>query len=155
MNVLIILLNLLFTISFFSDPVVVAFSVQLSNRVDNGEQLSIIRFEHVLTNIGNGYDVNSGIFIAPVPGLYSFSAELASPAAGRLYIMFNGTNVAYLFVNGVGWQSCSETVSLKLHFGDKVWISGRGRAEGYADHNCGDANCYHSSFTGVLVQTYV
>ena len=139
---------MVFTMLFFSDHVVVAFSVQLKNRVDNDGQRSIVRFEHVLTNIGNGYDVNTGIFIAPVSGLYSFAAELASPAPGGFYIILNDTNVAYLFVTGGKWESCSETVTLKLDVGDKVWILGRGRAEGYAGHNCGDTTCYHSSFTG-------
>lgn len=136
------------------DPVMVGFSVHLRNRVTTGGLRPTIKFEHVVTNVGNGYDVNTGIFTAPVPGLYFFSAELASPSNARFYLMFNGTVVTYLFTIGANtkWESSSESITLKLELGDKVWVNGLGTIEGYEPHNC-QPTCYHSSFAGFLIQS--
>ena len=140
--------------SLFSDHKLVGFSVYLKNRVENGQLISAVKFEHVITNTGNGYDVHTGLFTAPAAGLYSFSARMSSPKSSQWYIMWNGETVAYLFTTGSHekWESCSESVSLKLTAGDKVWIDGKGTFEGYEPFHCNDRVCYHTSFTGLLVQ---
>ena len=140
----------------FSDPLAVGFSAHLKNRLVSKEP-SIIRFNHVLANTGNGYDVHTGIFVATVAGLYSFTIDISSAVSSRAYIMFNGMYVGYCFITGVGgkWESCSQTVALQLNIGDKVWAAGIGQIEGYEEYKCknrGD-QCYHSTFTGFKVQS--
>ena len=119
------------------------------------EQQSIIRFNDVLTNIGHGYDVDTGIFVASVVGLYSFTIDVASPVAARAYIMFNGKYVGYCFLIGGKWEPCSQTVALQLNIGDKVWATGIGQIEGYEEYKCKNRGeqCYHSTFTGFKVQS--
>ena len=143
-----------FAFRVFSDPLVVGFSAHLKNRFVSKEP-SIIRYNHVLSNTGNGYDVHTGIFVATVAGHYSFTIDIVSPVASQAYIMFNGMYVGYCFITGTGgkWESCTQTVALLLDIGDKVWVTGVGQIEGYEEYACGGRKCYHSTFTGFKVQS--
>ena len=138
----------------FSDPLAVGFSAHLKNRFVSKEP-SIIRFNHVLANTGNGYDVHTGIFVATVAGLYSFTIDIASAISSRAFIMSNGMYVGYCFVTGIGgkWESCTQTVALLLNIGDKVWVTGYGQVEGFEEFGCGGHKYYHSTFTGFKVQS--
>jgi len=51
-------------------------------------------FEDVLHNDGNGYNADTGVFTAPLAGLYSFSASYEAEAAG------GDNSVAAIFVDG-------------------------------------------------------
>lgn len=135
----------------------VGFSAQLSSKVNSGSQPKTVVFDYVITNIGNAYDEKTGIFTAPVAGLYSISAALASPSSGRFFIILNEKSVGYLFTTGTGskWEANSETVTLSLNPNDKVYVAGTGTHEGYLPFDCGQLHCYHSSFTGVLISPQV
>ncbi|OWF54132.1 C1q-related factor-like [Mizuhopecten yessoensis] len=53
-------------------PTQVAFYVQLKTNVANIGNYQTIKFDHVRTNIGGGYNLVTGIFIVPTPGTYVF-----------------------------------------------------------------------------------
>ena len=107
----------------------------------------------MLSNTGNGYDGHTGIFVATVAGLYSFTIDIATPVTLRTFIMFKGVSVGYCYIAGGEWKSCTQTVVLLLDIGDKVWVTGVGQIEGYEDHTCFGHQCYHSTFTGFKVQS--
>ncbi|XP_052405130.1 cerebellin-2 [Carassius gibelio] len=91
------------------------------------EEATTLVYENVLTNIGNAYDANTGIFTAPVKGVYFFNFVVFNP-----YDISTGVR---LFKNGhfvVGAtdnppkQDTEDTtcnsVSLILEQGDRIYL---------------------------------
>ncbi|XP_026060879.1 cerebellin 9 [Carassius auratus] len=91
------------------------------------EEETTLVYENVLTNIGNAYDANTGIFTAPVKGVYFFNFVVFNP-----YDISTGVR---LFKNGhfvVGAtdnppkQDTEDTtcnsVSLILEQGDRIYL---------------------------------
>ncbi|XP_052789905.1 cerebellin-1-like [Mya arenaria] len=62
----------------------VAFQVVLKKKSEKFHTNQPINFDHVITNIGNGFDIRTGIFIAPIGGVYVFSATIL--AANGYYV---------------------------------------------------------------------
>lgn len=88
-------------------------------------------FNNVKLNLGDGYHSNHGIFIAPKPGLYVFSASVTSyPSADShvftAVIVKNGTPLAGLIGNGGSKDIVSDqgsgTVTMLLETNDEVWV---------------------------------
>ena len=52
---------------------------QLSTSMVNPAAETVIKFDSVVTNIGDGYDPETGVFIAEVAGTYNFHLFAASP----------------------------------------------------------------------------
>ncbi|XP_036968073.1 complement C1q-like protein 2 [Acanthopagrus latus] len=106
-------------------------------------------YNMVLTNIGNAYNPSTGIFAAPVAGVYYFSIYYHAGGAreGKLYLYKNGQ----LMIATTDHKSDSDTadnggnaVFLQLQQGDRVYVQL-------------PANCHvwgsdvHTTFNGFLV----
>ena len=61
-----------------SDSQNVAFMAQLSKTLVNPPKDTVVKFESVITNVGNGYKPELGTFVAPVSGVYSISLVASS-----------------------------------------------------------------------------
>ena len=48
----------------------VAFHASLSSAIDSPHNGHLMQFDNVLTNIGNGYNHNDGVFTCPQTGTY-------------------------------------------------------------------------------------
>ncbi|XP_062577002.1 cerebellin-2-like [Saccostrea cucullata] len=86
---------------------------------------STVHFLKVITNAGNGFDPNTGIFRAPVSGLYLFSASILSLAGHevRCEIAKNGDVVAYIFSgDNATYSTGTQSVLLDLVQHDEIWI---------------------------------
>jgi hypothetical protein len=101
----------------------VAFTTRLlSNTTVSPHHL--VDFDDVLTNIGNGYHANeSGLFIAPVAGVYVFTVTISSfsTAQTRVDVILNFTVElcrTYATPNATGPGTCVAVVHLAV--GDKV-----------------------------------
>ncbi|KAH3888388.1 uncharacterized protein LOC127846668 [Dreissena polymorpha] len=107
-----------------------------------------IIFEHVILNEGGGYNVNHGIFTAPVTGYYLISTSiLHSPQSNPLkaVIMHNGALIAIAYGSpGVSDQG-TQTVVLKVTAGEQVWIGNRDSSNVYV------VGSSYSSFSGFLL----
>ena len=108
----------------------IAFDVVLSKDALHAEQDFVLKFDRILTNIGNGYNAAKGIFTAPVSGTYLFSWNIRSG--------YHASIISKLMVNGRPMQAThtdssldtqygfeahsSKTVILTINEADQVWI---------------------------------
>ncbi|XP_077443209.1 complement C1q tumor necrosis factor-related protein 3-like [Stigmatopora argus] len=109
----------------------VAFSVALKADDDHQENYgpynspTTLLFKRVVTNVGGGYDIDTGIFTAPVKGLYFVTFTGASPESGRMNaaVMKNGVNMFAIFDNKNKASSATNGMALELNAGDKVSVT--------------------------------
>ncbi|XP_071171994.1 heavy metal-binding protein HIP-like [Mytilus edulis] len=107
---------------------------------------STVVFDKVFTNTGDAYDSKTGIFRAPVKGLYYFDCSFLSLGTPlHLILMKNNNRLTY----GHSFSSHdADSISgtLQLAIGDKVFVQ---------HYPTGSEVLYHSysSFTGYLIST--
>ncbi|XP_003460222.2 complement C1q tumor necrosis factor-related protein 3 isoform X1 [Oreochromis niloticus] len=132
----------------------VAFSASLLDH-GNGHtgpfntQITLI-FKHVVTNIGNAYNPQTGIFTAPVRGVYHFDWSLyehGNIAAG-VVLFRNGENIFIVYEHQpTGGVSASNAASLLLEVGDQVSV------RLWANSRVYDSENHHTTFSGHLIFT--
>lgn len=106
-------------------------------------------FPVVITNLGNGYDRNDGVFTAPTAGTYVFFVNIISystKAVSVKIILNGGSKVASLAESGSSnpYNSGSNLAVLTLQKADRVWVN----------HNYGVGyygNYPTTSFSGFLI----
>ncbi|KAK7461196.1 hypothetical protein BaRGS_00038755 [Batillaria attramentaria] len=108
----------------------VAFSARFAgDNHDNGIALghqSVLRFDHVITNIGSGYNPRTGIFTAPVAGVYVFFLSFMSvynQGDVMLVIDKHGEELDTAFANAkTKYDQGSTEVTTHLTVGEKLWV---------------------------------
>ncbi|XP_060578276.1 complement C1q tumor necrosis factor-related protein 2-like [Ruditapes philippinarum] len=101
----------------------VAFNAYSSTGGNYGVDESII-FPVVLLNEGCGYNESTGIFTAPVAGMYQFSVQICNAAYKYLCaaIVHENTTIA-ITTNYDTVSTCSSTmVPAKIETGDQVYV---------------------------------
>ena len=87
---------------------------------------STVIFDSVVTNVGNGYNVDDGIFVAQYDGVYQFSASMMTGADGEIwsYFSLNGKRVAYIYAHASEGRhdQGANTVILQLYKGNRVCV---------------------------------
>ena len=114
-------------ISRHAQTPLVAFTAALTNHLTGFGNGQNVRFDHVITNVGNGYAHSQGTFTAPVAGVYVFSTTLMSyyNHNDHFQLMINGNMVYRLYVGGGGSNNHDTTgssVVIHLQQGDIVSI---------------------------------
>lgn len=105
---------------------VIAFHASLQSHLRNVPVNTIMKFEKVHLNKGNGYDPATGVFTAPEDGVYSFAWSFLTSKDGTLY-------TAAVVDNQIQAKSGIEKpqsiyINTSGHFiqelkkGNKVWI---------------------------------
>lgn len=109
----------------------VAFSVRFkTDPPDTGILLSThstLKFDDIITNIGNGYNPQTGIFTAPVGGVYGFFLTLMSVNQHPptfLSINKHGVVLDEVFAEGSldNYDQGSTQVTTHLQAGEQVWV---------------------------------
>ena len=113
---------------------------------------SIIPFELARLNKGRAMNLVSGIFTAPVTGVYNF--QFTGVKAGSsdyldIFLQVNGENVGFAYTDDPSHTKSASvislTASLRLRVNDKVNLYKRNVGILY------DSNLHHTHFTGWLV----
>ncbi|XP_048020570.1 cerebellin 14 [Megalobrama amblycephala] len=121
----------------------VAFSASLSASSDrkyfgpHAEETTLV-YENAYTNIGNAYDVNTGIFTAPVKGVYFFNFVVFNPYAlsTGVRLLKNGNFVVAASDNPPGQDTEDTTcnsVTLLLEQGDQIYLQLLNQCRIYTD----------------------
>ncbi|KAL6489713.1 hypothetical protein MHYP_G00000580 [Metynnis hypsauchen] len=122
----------------------VAFSASLSalefGHINFGpypNQVTLV-YQNAFTNIGSAYDPNTGIFTAPVRGVYYFSFVVFNPydLSTGLSLMKNGQHVVSVSDNPPGVDTedtASNAASLLLEKGDQVCVQLMQNRKVYSD----------------------
>ncbi|XP_062375733.1 complement C1q-like protein 2 [Sardina pilchardus] len=106
-------------------------------------------YRHIYTNVGNAYNPNTGVFTAPVRGVYSFVLfVLGQGHATRTGVSLhkNGEHVVIAWSNQPsGYDKTSNGASLLLEVGDVVYVKLWHNGWVYDDQN------HHTTFSGHLL----
>ncbi|XP_059357517.1 cerebellin-2-like [Carassius carassius] len=91
------------------------------------EEAITLVYENVLTNIGNAYDANTGIFTAPVKGVYFFNFVVFNPYDISTGVrLFKNGNFVVAATDNPPKQDTEDTtcnsVSLILEQGDRIHL---------------------------------
>lgn len=103
-----------------------AFYAYMSNKENNPGRHHTIIFDHVITNYGNAYNQYTGIFTAPIPGLYVFSYAITADneASIPVEVVKNaqviGSSITYTSSNYR--HNTASTVVIELSAGDSCFI---------------------------------
>lgn len=128
----------------------VSFLARLSADYSPSEDQKII-FDIHDVNEGGAYSPTSGVFTAPLEGLYLFAVTITTRKKDPdAYLFRNGYTVLPLFNHSEDdYRQASASVVLHLVTGDRVWVDWNGATETsiiQAKHE--------SVFSGCLLQSY-
>ncbi|XP_041374698.1 multimerin-2-like [Gigantopelta aegis] len=127
--------------------VVVAFHAEISVGLTDMLTHSVIRFNKVDVNIGNGYNSGSGMFRAPVSGVYLIFLQVYSVPGHFVAISLfkKGMEVNEAVAGSGGYHTSTVAQMMHLNKGEDVW----------EQHLVGDTslNKYHRvHFSGFLLK---
>ncbi|XP_032444453.1 complement C1q-like protein 2 isoform X2 [Xiphophorus hellerii] len=108
-------------------------------------------FKHVVTNIGNTYNPNTGLFTAPVRGVYHFEFHIYGHGSTNPTSAVLIKNREHIFTSwthqSAGGQKASNGVSVLLEIGDVVFL------RMWANSWVADTEDHHTTFSGHLLFT--
>ena len=123
----------------------VAFTAELSETITTTGITTLVN-DFVITTIGGGYDKTTGVFTAPVSGVYVFMATAAPGEDGkRLRVNMKCKDVIIAFMFAKDENSCSCHTVVRLAVGEEVYV------ETY-DEEYTFAGPGPTSFSGMLLQ---
>ena len=106
----------------------VAFTATVTQYMTSQHGQTLV-FPHIITNVGGGYNGNTGVFTAPRDGVYVFFCKITSysdPSDMYYEFILNGSAKTHNLVYGRSanpYRTSSNSIVLQLTHGDRVWIN--------------------------------
>lgn len=108
----------------------VAFFATASDRQSGLSDQQVIKFNKVITNVGQGYDHSSGIFTAPTDGTYNFQTTVLTDNNAEIwgFIDVNGNSNAWYNAHATNGRhaSGSQNLVVALKQGDQISVRNYG-----------------------------
>ncbi|CAI5671839.1 unnamed protein product [Oreochromis niloticus] len=110
---------------------------------------TILVYKGVITNIGNAYSPVTGVFTAPIPGVYYFTLFYHAAASHPQYLFLHKNSEVIVMTNdNISHSDATDNggnaVFVQLQQGDKVYVR-----MGKLSHVWGSQS--HTTFSGILV----
>ncbi|XP_061186567.1 complement C1q tumor necrosis factor-related protein 6-like [Saccostrea echinata] len=110
----------------------------------------VMVFSKVITNIGGGYNSNTGIFTAPVAGMYHFFLNLVGydTKSIDLHVVSNGNSKVTAMSEASAsstYQTGTNMLVVRLEQDDTVWIKRKSGSGYYSD------SIPYTTFSGFLI----
>nr|XP_022290582.1 uncharacterized protein LOC111102222 [Crassostrea virginica] len=143
------ILRLKTNVTKFSEKVAFTATVTQDMTSQSGQTLV---FPHIITNVGGGYNGNTGVFTAQRDGVYVFFCKITGRDNSgdiRFEFILNGSAKTHNLVYGRSthpYRTSSNSIVLQLTHGDRVWIK---MSEGGKHYNYGAGG--DQSFSGYLL----
>ncbi|KAL3871581.1 hypothetical protein ACJMK2_039572 [Sinanodonta woodiana] len=106
-------------------PSNVGFTARLSNSITSGLSThQILVFDNVYINVGNGYDALTGVFRAPVAGMYVILMTVSSISdywPEDIEVVHNGEVLCRAVATQLHYGGCPCNAVVLLKVGDAVW----------------------------------
>lgn len=117
----------------------VAFHAKLKNPISSLSPNQIIKYDNVITNIGEGYDRTTGKFTAPMDGVYSFFWTYMTKKGARVYIggIVEGKQIVWtaMYDQTATWASATGHLVVMMKRGTRFWTSNTSKYSTYIhDH---------------------
>ncbi|KAL4237301.1 Complement C1q tumor necrosis factor-related protein 3 [Mactra antiquata] len=137
---------------------VIAFTAAISPKVvDHVKDNDIIKFDTTITDVGGGYNNITGVFVAPLSGIYSFSCSLLDhsgihqgPDGAMIHaeIIHNQRLLGRIFAHASTTyrDQGAQTVVAVVKQGDQVFV------RSVDNQDLGLGGEFYSTFTGHLLQ---
>ncbi|XP_077997601.1 caprin-2-like [Glandiceps talaboti] len=129
----------------------VAFSVVRTTSLGPVSSDTVIVYDKVYSNDGNGYNTSTGKFTCPVSGMYYFMiSALRQSSSYHLHVCLikNTTKLPCIYAHNSGGRShgaASNSVIIDIDHGDEIWVR---LVSGYAVYS----DIYeYTTFTGYLL----
>ncbi|XP_063426369.1 collagen alpha-2(VIII) chain-like [Mytilus trossulus] len=131
----------------FSRTTIPAFQSMLTHPQTPGNN-GVIKFDKVIINTQKGFNPTTGIFTAPVAGVYQFSYTVMSLSGKHLivYISHNNIRQQTTWMKGSSHETGTANFILHLKKGDQVAVKSEGS---YTIHS--HKNYPYSWFSGYLI----
>ena len=115
-----------------------------------------IVFDKIETNIGNAYSQFTGVFTAPLDGVYQFNLEVSIPNGVKgnfLHILIekNGVRAGYIFFSVESNIWIRKTTSVTLHLLHRDTVQSVIVRSGGTGNNVIGGAAFHSHFSGFLI----
>ncbi|KAK3089175.1 hypothetical protein FSP39_001465 [Pinctada imbricata] len=104
----------------------VAFTGVLTGTITLGDEQVLI-YNKVLLNVGNGYNIKSGHFVAPVSGIYSVSVSLMGFQSNSVHLQLvkDGKELVRLWTAIGSHRLGAQTIAVQLRKNEAVWVRRR------------------------------
>ena len=102
-------------------------------------------FDKVWTNVGNGYNPNTGKFTAPKCGLYQISGTVMSTYGKKLHVyLFKNDKQTVSLYTGLGYATGTVNIVFKLQKGETVYMKHHNNTQTIFSNN--SVYCVFSGF---------
>uniref|UniRef100_A0A3B4UUK9 C1q domain-containing protein n=1 Tax=Seriola dumerili TaxID=41447 RepID=A0A3B4UUK9_SERDU len=108
----------------------VAFSASLMTTTDwtsvgPFNTVTTLVFRNVMTNIGNAYNSITGIFTAPLKGLYyiRMTGSVGNSGSVDISLRKNGRSMFGIYNTNEKYSSSSNGMTMVLEAGDQLWVT--------------------------------